>query len=286
LSGTDYSIGCDTALNKIVESADIIKQSAVSSNRRLFIMEVMGGKCGYLALMGAIAGGANIAYLPEEPLTLDKIQSDINYLKGRFNDNRPTCLILNNEKVSDTYTTDVLEKIFEEESEGVYNVRKLILGHLQQGNYPSVQDRTKAVIYARSAVNFLQQKCDEKDSWVGNVGIIDNVPTFNHILKLKDEMDFKNRRSINPWWQGLSEMMTYLLKKGDGKKSKGLKNQIFSSHQTLTNYMLKSRKPSYSEIGNNDMIPLTDSLEDLLKREEESNSKSTDSKSEVKETSV
>jgi 6-phosphofructokinase 1 len=52
LPGTDFSIGCDTALNSIVEAADKLKLSAVASRARVFIMEVMGGSCGYLALHG------------------------------------------------------------------------------------------------------------------------------------------------------------------------------------------------------------------------------------------
>ena len=57
LPGTEFSIGADTALNNIVQAVDKIKQSAVAA-RRCFVVEVMGHYCGYLALMGGLATGA------------------------------------------------------------------------------------------------------------------------------------------------------------------------------------------------------------------------------------
>ena len=53
--GTDYSLGTDTALNAIVEACDRVKQSATSVRRRVFVVEVHGGRCGYLATMAAVA---------------------------------------------------------------------------------------------------------------------------------------------------------------------------------------------------------------------------------------
>ena len=64
LPGSELSIGADTALNSIVEVVDKIKQSAVALNR-CFIVEVMGRYCGYLALMSAIATGAERVYMHE-----------------------------------------------------------------------------------------------------------------------------------------------------------------------------------------------------------------------------
>ena len=61
---SELSIGADTALNSIVEVTDKIKQSAVAA-RRCFVVETMGHKCGYLALMAGIAGGAEAITLPE-----------------------------------------------------------------------------------------------------------------------------------------------------------------------------------------------------------------------------
>ena len=69
LPGSDLSIGADTALNNIVEAVDKIKDSAVAQ-RRCFVVEVMGRKCGYLALMSGLATGAERVYLNEVGVTL------------------------------------------------------------------------------------------------------------------------------------------------------------------------------------------------------------------------
>uniref|UniRef100_A0A8C9JUT5 Phosphofructokinase, liver type n=1 Tax=Panthera tigris altaica TaxID=74533 RepID=A0A8C9JUT5_PANTA len=60
--GTDFSLGSDTAVNAAMESCDRIKQSASGTKRRVFIVETMGGYCGYLATVTASAGGADAAY--------------------------------------------------------------------------------------------------------------------------------------------------------------------------------------------------------------------------------
>src|SRR5215203_6691728 len=62
--GTDLAIGVDTALNTALEAIDRIKDTA-SSHRRAHVVEVMGRDCGYLALMSAIAGGAEAVLVPE-----------------------------------------------------------------------------------------------------------------------------------------------------------------------------------------------------------------------------
>ena len=60
------TIGADSALHRIVEAIDSI-QSTAASHQRSFVVEVMGRHCGYLALMSAIAGGADYVFIPENP---------------------------------------------------------------------------------------------------------------------------------------------------------------------------------------------------------------------------
>ena len=64
--GTDMTIGADSALHRIVEAIDAIASTA-ASHQRSFVVEVMGRHCGYLALMSAIAGGADYVLHPGEP---------------------------------------------------------------------------------------------------------------------------------------------------------------------------------------------------------------------------
>lgn len=82
--GTDLSIGCDTALNEIVQMCDKIKQSAIGSKRRVFVVETMGGYCGYLASIAGIASGADQSFIFEEPFTIQDIMDDIRHLSKKM----------------------------------------------------------------------------------------------------------------------------------------------------------------------------------------------------------
>ncbi|KPV47631.1 6-phosphofructokinase, partial [Kouleothrix aurantiaca] len=74
--GTDMTIGADTALHRITEAIDAISSTA-ASHQRTFVVEVMGRNCGYLALMGAIAGGADWVFIPELPPAAGHWQDDM-----------------------------------------------------------------------------------------------------------------------------------------------------------------------------------------------------------------
>jgi 6-phosphofructokinase 1 len=52
---TEFSLGSDTSLNALVDACDAIKQSASASRNRVFVVETAGGKCGYIAALGALA---------------------------------------------------------------------------------------------------------------------------------------------------------------------------------------------------------------------------------------
>ena len=64
--GTDMTIGADTALHRITEAVDAITSTA-ASHQRTFVVKVMGRNCGYLALMGALASGADWVLIPGVP---------------------------------------------------------------------------------------------------------------------------------------------------------------------------------------------------------------------------
>jgi 6-phosphofructokinase 1 len=84
LSGTDMTIGVDTTLNTILDAIDKIKDTA-SSHQRAFLIETMGRNCGYLALMGGIAGGAELVLIPEIETSLDDVAQVLSdaYVRGK-----------------------------------------------------------------------------------------------------------------------------------------------------------------------------------------------------------
>lgn len=155
--GTDFSIGSDTALNSIMDMCDCIKQSASSSRKRLFVVDVQGGHCGYLATVSSLITGGTYSYIHEEGVRLADLMRESKHLKNRFSeDKRQGRIILRNEFCSETYSAEVMSKIFEEEAEGTFDCRWVSLGHIVQGGRPSPLDRIRATRLAVMAVNYIE----------------------------------------------------------------------------------------------------------------------------------
>ncbi len=170
LPGTEFSIGADTALNSIVEAVDKIKQSAVAT-RRCFVVEVMGHWCGYLALMGGIATGAERVYIPEEGVTLRDMQVDVQNLNKAFEAGKRLGLILRSEYANKIYNTPFMCALFEEEGRDVFDVRPAILGHLQQGGDPSPFDRIQATRISSLCLDYLIEQCSKKEVNCSFIGL-------------------------------------------------------------------------------------------------------------------
>ena len=151
---SDLSIGADTALNSITTDVDKIKQSAVALHR-CFVVEVMGRDCGYLALMGGLATGAERVYLPEEGITLDRLQDDLDALRTGFDLGKRLGLVIRGERADEVFTSSFVESLFAHESGGRFDVRRAILGHVQQGGAPSPFDRIHATRLASAGVDRL-----------------------------------------------------------------------------------------------------------------------------------
>ena len=82
--GTDYTIGCDTAANTIIDAINKLRDTA-SAHRRCIVLEVMGHRCGWLAMTAGIAGGAEYILVPEEEYDLEGMCKDMEeaYKKGK-----------------------------------------------------------------------------------------------------------------------------------------------------------------------------------------------------------
>ena len=202
LPGTELSIGADTALNNIVGVVDKIKQSAVAE-RRCYIVEVMGRRCGYLALMSGLATGAERVYLHEEGVTLKCMEEDLEKLIRGFREGKRLGLIIRNEDANPTYTTSFMSALFEEESGGAFAVRESILGHLQQGGDPSPFDRIQATRLARRCVGYLIEHAAHEKRVGAFIGMEGGHVQFHALEDLPRMMDEANRRPKVQWWLGL-----------------------------------------------------------------------------------
>ncbi|XP_073720509.1 ATP-dependent 6-phosphofructokinase, platelet type isoform X2 [Misgurnus anguillicaudatus] len=222
VAGTDLSIGADTSLNAIVETCDRIKQSASGTKRRVFIIETMGGYCGYLATVGGLAAGADAAYIYEEPFDIRDLQSNVEHLTEKMKTSIQRGLVLRNENSSENYTTDFIYQLYSEEGKGVFDCRKNVLGHMQQGGTPSPFDRNFGTKIAAKAMQWISKKLNEFYS-EGRVfantedsacllGMRRRALVFQPVTQLKDEIDFVHRIPKEQWWLKLRPLMKILAK--------------------------------------------------------------------------
>jgi 6-phosphofructokinase 1 len=213
LPGSEFSIGADTALNSIVDAVDKIKQSAVAT-RRCFVVEVMGHYCGYLALMGGIATGAERVYLHEEGVKLRDLQVDVEKLLSGFQSGKRLGLMIRNEQANPVYTTEFMCSLFEEEGKDVFDVRPAILGHLQQGGDPSPFDRIQATRLAGMCLDYLLEQCEKGEHNSAFIGMQNGQIHFHDMRDFDRMIDTEHQRPKDQWWLGLKGIATLLAKSG------------------------------------------------------------------------
>uniref|UniRef100_A0A3Q3VTT5 ATP-dependent 6-phosphofructokinase n=1 Tax=Mola mola TaxID=94237 RepID=A0A3Q3VTT5_MOLML len=220
--GTYFSLGADTAVNAAMESCDKIKQSATGTKRRVFVVETMGGYCGYLATTTGIATGADAAYIFEDPFNIHDLTTNVEHLAEKMKKDIQRGLVLRNEKCHENYTTDFIHKLYSSEGEGIFDCRDNVLGHLQQGGAPSPFDRnfgTKLGVRAiqwfseRLTENFRQGRVFANSADTACVlGLNRKVISFTPVTELKAVTDFKHRMPKVQWWLKLRPMLKMLAK--------------------------------------------------------------------------
>ncbi|XP_066484555.1 ATP-dependent 6-phosphofructokinase, platelet type isoform X3 [Tiliqua scincoides] len=204
------------------ETCDRIKLSASGTKRRVFIIETMGGYCGYLANMGGLAAGADAAYIFEEKFDIRELQANVEHLTEKMKTGIQRGLVLRNEYSSENYTTDFIYQLYSEEGKGVFDCRKNVLGHMQQGGAPSPFDRNFGTKISAKAVLWLSKKLKEcyrrgkifanTDDSVCLLGMRRRNLLFQPVAQLKDETDFVHRIPKEQWWLKLRPLMKILAK--------------------------------------------------------------------------
>uniref|UniRef100_A0A8C5BH57 ATP-dependent 6-phosphofructokinase n=1 Tax=Gadus morhua TaxID=8049 RepID=A0A8C5BH57_GADMO len=219
--GSDFSIGADTALNTIV-TCDRIKQSAAGTKRRVFIIETMGGYCGYLATMAGMASGADAAYIYEEKFNIKDLELNVEHLVQKMKTTVKRGLILRNENSNAHYTTDFIFNLYSEEGKGVFDCRKNVLGHMQQGGTPTPFDRNFGTKMGAKSVLWLTEKlktCTRHGRIYANtpdsaclLGMRKRALYFQPLAELKEETDFEHRIPKTQWWLKIRPIMKILAK--------------------------------------------------------------------------
>lgn len=221
--GTDFSIGADTALNEITEICDRIRQSAQGTKRRVFVIETMGGYCGYLATLAGVAGGADAAYIFEEPFGIKDLMEDVFHMQAKMAEGVQRGLILRNENANPNYTTDFIHRLYSEEGRNIFTSRMNKLGHMQQGGSPSPYDRNFSTKLAAKAADWLIEqlsahtshdgtiRCDSPDTAV-LLGLVRRQYKLTPLAQLKNETNFKHRIPKDQWWLQLRSLLRVLAK--------------------------------------------------------------------------
>ena len=148
LAYTDYTLGFDTACNTILDAINKIRDT-MTSHERISIIEVMGRNCGDLALYSGLGGGAEVIIVPEKKLPLSVIVERITAAKERGKLSGIIVLAEGAGKADDL-AAEILKRT-------QLSIRTSVLGHLQRGGSPSMQDRYLGTAWGAHAVKLLEQ---------------------------------------------------------------------------------------------------------------------------------
>ncbi len=177
LAGTDMTIGFDTAINTAVEAIDRIRDTA-SSHDRLFFVEVMGRDTGFIALACAVAAGAEFVLVPERPEHIDELVAAVGNASGGKTSS--IVIVAEGDEEGGAFEISKMVKVRIPSAD----IRVTVIGHIQRGGSPSVQDRLLASRLGVAAVDGLL--AGSHDSMVGVVnGEIRYTPFTEAIGKRK-----------------------------------------------------------------------------------------------------
>jgi 6-phosphofructokinase 1 len=178
VSGTDITIGFDTAVNVALDAVDKIRDTA-ASHERIFIVEVMGREHGFLALEVGLTGGAEIILIPElkEEMNISKMASVLN---SGIKRGKKSSIIVMAEGVGPS--ADLADKI--EKATGM-EARLTVLGYIQRGGTPTAYSRKLGIVFGYEAVMALKRlKQGESRMTAISSGMV----------KVHDTKDFVNRQ--------------------------------------------------------------------------------------------
>jgi 6-phosphofructokinase 1 len=192
LFGSDVTIGVDTALNVALNAIDNLKVTA-SSHRRALLVEVMGRKCGYLALMCGIAGGAEAIVLPEIEVVPEQLAEKI---QDAYSRGKPHAIVVVAEGAK--YNAEGLCQEFEKKKLLLgYEFRSTVLGYVQRGASPTCSDRLLATRLGSEAVAQMV---------AGKVGILVGM-SRGEVITTPLETVIRERKPLDPWYLSAADLL-------------------------------------------------------------------------------
>jgi 6-phosphofructokinase 1 len=183
VNGVEISIGADTAVNVAVEALDKIRDTATSLER-VFVVEVMGRDCGYIALRVGLAGGCEEVLIPERDMDMEKVCEAI--VEGSRKGKKSWILIVAEGKAKGN---DVAETIIQKTG---LETRLTVLGYIQRGGAPTAFDRILAARLGSYAVEILKDGQTDKCVSLQNDKLI-SMPLEDAVQpkKIEFERDYR-----------------------------------------------------------------------------------------------
>jgi len=171
LSATDYTFGFDTAVWIATEAIDRLHTTAESHNR-VMVVEVMGRHTGWIAVMSGIAGGADMIFIPEQPIPIEEACEQ---LRRRHERGKDFSIVVVSEgyeleglaedgdvdqfghvRLSQRGVGDALAREIEQRTG--FETRVTVLGHVQRGGSPTPRDRVLATRYGLKAADLVEER--------------------------------------------------------------------------------------------------------------------------------
>lgn len=177
---TNKTLGFDTAVNNATSAIMDIMET-MRANNRCCIVEVMGRRCGDIALACAVASHADIALIPEVPFKINDVVNSVKQIIARGN-RHPTIVIAENQIDLEQFANVIQDNIDIE-------VRHCVLGYIQRGGRPTVEDRILAMQFAVCAI-----KCVLDEIYNVAVGIVDNkiiTKDIQEALNAKNDFNYE-----------------------------------------------------------------------------------------------
>lgn len=196
---SDYTIGFDTAANVVLDAIVRLRDTS-ASHERCSIIEVMGRRCGELALWTGIAGGADVIMIPEKPETasFEHVLQAIERNRSCGKDHN--IIVVAEGMAADGYIkscTSLARQI--EEATGIES-RATILGHIQRGGIPTVLDIKHATMFGSKAVDLLAEGKTDRVVVLRNNSYVDL--DINEALKMKRQWSediYETNRSVSSY---------------------------------------------------------------------------------------
>ena len=191
LFGTDYTIGYDSAVNTAVELIDKVRDTA-NSLGRLFFVEVMGRDVGAIALAAGLAAGAEDILIPEIKTDLNEISKKLKASK-----HKESYIIVVSEGDDAGGVIEIAEKFKKMHPE--YDIKTLVLGHLQRGGNPTANDR---ILASRLGVAAVEALLDKKFNVVAGIH-------HDKVMLTPLNLAVKHTLTINKEWKDLMDLLSY-----------------------------------------------------------------------------